>query len=273
MDLTSLDSQRWQELRYCWSDGRLVESLKVLTRDSDRSEEAVKRLEKMFDTINDSIFHQQSTYPATYITVPILIDACDSLPYSLQSWIVDMVSSITLQGDPHGELTETELTTWFESLKIATKLCEQLFREDRGKDSDAKLSLLGALAIFKGWDESGTRIRHANEEDFRMCSACDEKLINQGLMVNYNPQLPFENYLNFNRNESPCYLTPIKRVLNLDGEQTPVVPRSIFPDDSEVAWLIKLAKETSNQKIVRWLENFFGNGDCPNCGGAIEMLN
>jgi len=270
MNSTPLDSPRWKELKYCWSDDRLVESLTVLTRETDRSESAVKRLDKAMDTINDSIFHQQSTYPATYITVPILVYVCDSLPYLLQSWIVDLVAWISTEGTPQGELTEAELATWFESLKIAAKQCEQLFRADRDKNSDAKLMLLGNLAIFNGWDQTGSRIRHGNEEDHRTCHACDEELINQGHIVSYDPQLPHENYLNFK--QSARYLVPINRVLDLDGEQTPVVPRSTFPDDSEVAWLIRLSKETGNQKIVRWLKTFFGNGVCPNCDGAIEMF-
>ncbi len=272
MELTSLESPRWKELKYCWSDNRLVESLKILTGEPDRSEAAIKRLNKALDTINDSIFHQQSTYPATFVTVPILVNACESLPHSLQCWIVDLVSWVSIEGKPNGELTETERSTWFESLKIAGDFCEQLIRADCGKDSDSKRRLFGSLAIFNGWDVTGTRIRHGNEEDQVQCPGCDEELISQGYLVNYDPQLLEHDYLNVNPDRSPSYLVPINRVIDLDGEQKPVVPRTIFPEESEVAWLIKLARETGNAKIARWLETFFGNSCCPNCGIAIELL-
>lgn len=272
MHLTPLDSPRWQELPYCWSDDRLVESLKILTREVGRPEATVQLLVKSLDTINDSIFHQQSTYPATYITVPILVDACDRLAYPLQSWIVDMVSWISIQGDPHGHLTDAELAAWFESLKIATDRCEQLVRTDCDKDSDAKLMLLGALAILNGWERTGSRIRHGNEEDHHECPKCDEALISQGYVIDFDPQLPMDDYLKFNPESSPRYVTPINRVIDLDGERTPIVPRATFPKESEAAWLIKLADETGNQKIVRWLENFFGYGCCPSCGGRVELL-
>jgi hypothetical protein len=272
MDLTPLNSPRWQELKYCWSDNRLVESLKILTEETGRSEASIKRLKNSLDTINDSIFHQQSTYPATFITVPILVDACESLPYSLQTWIMDLVSWISAENNPHEELTEAELATWCESLKIAADICENLFRTNYDRDSDRKLMLMGALAKLYGWDITGTRIRHGNEEDFIQCPGCDEEMISQGHIVHYNSELPKEDYLNINADSSPRYLTPIKRMIDLDGDQTPVVPRTKSPEESEVAWLIKLATETGNVKIVGWLQNFFGNGCCPNCGQTIELL-
>jgi len=271
MNLTPIDSARWDELDYCWSDDRLVDSLRFLTDASKRSKSTIEELEKRLDTINDSIFHQQSTYPATFITVPILVDVCEKLPYSLQTWIIDMVSWISTQGDPHGDLTEIELATYSESLKLAAERSEQLFREDCDHDSDSKLRLLGAVSILNGWHENGSRIRHGDEEDFHECRECEEELINQGHMISYDPSVSMDRYLNCNLDASPCYLTPIERVLDYDGQQTPVVARETFLKDSKVAWLIKLATETGNPKIVSWLKNFFGNGRCPNCGAEIEL--
>lgn len=271
MNLTPIDSARWNELGYCWSDDRLVKSLRFFTDASKRSQATIEELENRLDTINDSIFHQQSTYPATFITVPILVDVCQKLPYSLQKWIIDMVSWISTQRGPHGDLTETELATYSKALKLASKRSEELFRQHCDQNSYSKLILLGAVAILNGWHRIGSKIRHGNEEDFHVCNSCDEELINQGYAIRYAPGISMDRYLNCNLDASPRYLTPIERVLDFDGQQTPIVAREKFLKDSKIAWLIQLASETGNPKIVSWLQNFFGNGHCPNCDAEIVL--
>ncbi|MEM7384787.1 MAG: hypothetical protein AAF514_07555 [Verrucomicrobiota bacterium] len=268
MILTSLDSDRWESLGYHWTSGSLPEDLRRLRDDADMDPEERSRLRYR---ITDQIYHQRTPWGATYLAVPWLVALFDSQPEDVQIDLAQTIGYINLERGLPSELTQEEIDQYHLAMQLAAGKILALFeRQEPGHTDYQVLGLLGAVASLHGHHDSAWRLDRGTEEDFHQCLDCDSRLMSQALAVAVSEVENPDDFLDFD--ESSMYATRISR--NVDG--LPVHDRIEIPDDNPddnpEKWLIDLCESNGHPKGARWLRQFFGSCDCPDCGTKVEFM-
>ena len=263
MALTALDSERWEEVSYNHANGFLPGTLIEFTDPNSSFEVKAKAL----DDINDQIFHQTSTYEATYLVVSILVEECAQQHLDHRFLICRLAGLISLEQVPRpAALEEAEWKTYRESLKLAADKSIDLVKNDIPKDDDGVIYLVCAIATLCGERDLGWRLRHGMEEDGHECQHCKKEFQSCCYAIQSEDAKTRDDYLNFT--ETSMYAQPIKRFV---GDQQ-VKPRKTFPQGSTEGWLTELCEQYGHVKCGRWLRYFFGSCACPNCQAEIELL-
>ena len=264
MDVLALDSDRWNDLGYNSSRGDLPQSLvDFLNPDSslDAKTDAI-------DVINDQIFHQTSTYEATYVVLPILILNWPDQHPDHQFFISHLAGLVSLeQGEWQTGLSKAEIQTFATSQQLALDQAIYLLQHGIPKDFDHALDLACAIVGLSGQRDLGWRLRHRREEDRHQCSSCDRILESNCFIVGHDSVKDLPDYLNFDSTKT-AYATPINRIV----ARHRVTPREKFPEDSKEGWITTLCEQSGHPKCAQWLRCFFGSTTCPHCEQPVELL-
>ena len=293
MYLVPFISKRWEQLAHCeGTDDRLRLELENLFDPRDRTAAGDDRRTKALEVVNNFVFHQQSTYPSTYVTVPYLVQNLERFDHRLQHSIIDMVTGISTQGQPHGDLRDAELAAYDQSLSLLEQKSETLLRHDAELadwcDSWPALNLLGRLATLRGLGTIGSHLRHGEEETNFACQHCGAALQSRG------PAAPYENQtielkevlLSCSEPFEKQFLLPLARnvVCQDDLELTSgVYPRNQFVKleidistagargGQQAAAVHQWSSNLGHYKIAKWLSNFYGFCHCPRCGFKHDL--
>ncbi len=281
MYLVPFISNRWEQLP---SSRGTDDQLRIALETLFDPRQPTSNVERTLDTVNDLIFHQQSTYPSTYITVPYLVQYMDRLDIRSQHQIVDLVTWIFTQRPSYGPLNATEIAAYYEAIERLEPKAEQLLVADgnssQWRDMWNSLNLLGRLATLRGLKTVGTYLRHGEEETDFTCQHCDQCLQSRGPAVTYDPSRdPNQFLLGYSEPFEVQYILPLRRVVIADGNRddpTTIYPRNTFGnfEPDHPAFLVnQWAKAAGHHKIATWLSHFFGFAHCPNCGWKNDLVN
>ena len=263
MNLIALNSDRWEELSYNGVSGELPDTLiKFLDTASSFAEKT-----KALDTINDQIFHQTSTYEATFVVLPILIANCPAQHIQHQFWICQLIGLVSLQqGDYPSGLTRLEIESYEESRKIGCDISTALLKSGIEKDSERAIYLTKFILALSGERDLAWRLDNRTEEDPHRCPHCDRRFESVSYCIRHASVDDPNEYLNLQPEN--LYATPIHRTV----EGQPVISRSSFPEGSKEGWITNLCEQNGHPKCGQWLRNFFGSTQCPACRGLVELL-
>lgn len=282
MYLVPLISKRWEQLGHCHgTDDRLRVELESLLDPRDRTLAGDVRRTKAFDQVNDLVFHQQSTYPSTYITVPYLVHNLEQFNHRMQHSIIDMVVEVSKQGPPPGELREAELAAYAQSLIDLEGKTEKRLRVDAQMPNWSNtwnaLNLLGQLATLRGLKTVGHHLRRGEEETRFCCQHCGEELVSRGAATKNSMEADpsIEDGLPTYSDEFEReYVLPLSRTvtaLNDDELTADVYPRQRFVGDGPAAKVHQWSLEHGHPGIAAWLRNFYGFCHCPICGRKHDL--
>lgn len=255
-ELIDFESDFWE--RYRGAYGNIKEWVQILVQDTQRQQESYQ---EAFDNLSQSITHQMSFYPATYLVVPYLLELLNRMQqqhdFDWQCKIIEVVGTcLATQSQEYPVEVEKELIENYQRcvniFKEKTKqliACyqaqlKQLDWNTKNYFETAVLSILGdsqaAFAIIlSGWTDCNIA-----------CEQCDF----------YDENLDLE----------------------IEEQRQKIIPADTLMDkwdnqslQNTYLWFCNLLHLLGDEKSQEKLRYYYGTYTCPECGKqglVIEMM-
>lgn len=245
--MISLDSDQWKRFEHC---GGSAENIPTLVRQllEDDSEENLSEL------LWEHLFHQYSTYSATYAVIPHLIELMKCGGEETRAYILNFIGVVEAWTTERtlDSLPSEVVTSYRQAIAEAAPFSLALL-EEPAQDSVDSIYRIADAAGLNGYKDLARIIPGFSAEEFTcLCPRCGEENI---IWPQGNRLVSYKKDPVFHKDQTPIPIKP-------DG-----------PDNETQTFLLGLVEMAGDQTLATLIPFLFGSATCPHCSFVFLLAN